>query len=60
MFLKNILVSVCLPEFTPLMKDKSTIIDDANRKLITYFLPGLIRMREWRLLFSIDKDGVSM
>jgi hypothetical protein len=49
-----------LPEFKPIVKSKSEIIDEASRKLITYFLPGLIRMREWRLLFSISKDGVSM
>ena len=44
----------------PLMKDKSEILTDANRRLITYFLPGLVRMREWKLLYTISKDGVSM
>jgi len=43
-----------LPEFQARMKNKSEIIDEASRKLIAYFLPGLIRMREWRLLFSIS------
>jgi len=28
--------------------------------MISYFLPSLIRMREWRLLFDINRDGVSM
>lgn len=42
------------------MKDKSDILTDANRRLITYFLPGLVRMREWKLLYTINKDGVSM
>lgn len=59
-FSYNFLVSSCIPEFAPLFKDKSEIINDENRKLITFFLPGLIRMREWKLLFSISKDGVSM
>lgn len=54
------IVSSSLPEFQPKAKDKSEIIDNANMKLIAYFLPGLIRMREWRLLFSINHDGVSM
>ncbi len=51
---------MCLPEFNPISKDKSDIIDEGSRKMITYFLPALIRMREWKLLFSISKDGVSM
>lgn len=29
------------------------------RAQIAYFMPVLVRMREWRLLFSINKDGVS-
>jgi len=49
-----------LPEFNIVVKDKSEIITDENRKLITYFLPGLIRMREWKLLYTISVDGVSM
>lgn len=49
-----------MPEFNPISKDKSEIVDESTRKLITYFLPGLIRMREWKLLYSINKDGVSM
>ncbi|CDW83732.1 oxidation resistance protein [Stylonychia lemnae] len=53
-------ISASLPEFQTIMKNKSEIIDEASRKLIAYFLPGLIRMREWRLLFSINQDGVSM
>eukprot|EP00347_Sterkiella_histriomuscorum_P022138 403331548 len=53
-------ISASLPEFKTIMKNQSEIVDEASRKLITYFLPGLIRMREWRLLFSINQDGVSM
>ena len=51
---------MCLPDFNPITKNQSAIISEADRKLITFFLPGLVRMREWRLLFSIDKDGTSM
>lgn len=28
--------------------------------MISYFMPPLIRMREWKLLFDINKDGLSM
>ena len=58
--LYNLIVSMCLPDFNPITKNLSAIISEADRKLITFFLPGLVRMREWRLLFSIDKDGTSM
>ena len=27
--------------------------------MVSSYLPALIRMREWRLLFSIDRDGTS-
>jgi len=29
------------------------------RGQISYFMPTLVRMREWKLLFTISKDGVS-
>lgn len=49
-----------LPEYKPISKEKSEIIDASKRQLISYFLPALIRMREWTLLYSINRDGVSM
>lgn len=49
-----------MPEFNPIGKDRSEIIDELNMKLITYFLPGLVRMRQWKILYSINIDGVSM
>lgn len=52
-------ISYCLPEFHPISKDPSEIIDDIMRAQITYYLPSLVRMREWKLLFSINQDGVS-
>eukprot|EP00347_Sterkiella_histriomuscorum_P017009 403351003 len=58
--LAHLAISTCIPDFMPLMKDKSEILTEANRRLITYFLPGLVRMREWKLLYSINTDGVSM
>lgn len=29
------------------------------RAQIAFYMPALVRMREWKLLFSISKDGVS-
>ena len=49
-----------LPEFIPITKDESDVINTAKRRIVSYFLPPLIRMREWRLLFSINSDGVSL
>lgn len=49
-----------MPEFEPMYKEKSEIINDVYRHLIAMYLPPLIRMREWHLLFSINHDGVSM
>ena len=53
-------ISRCLPDFVPITQNQSTIIDEAGIRLITIFLPPLIRMREWKLLFSIDIHGRSM
>lgn len=53
-------ISQCLPDFIPIKTDKSSIIDEAGIRLITMYLPPLIRMREWNLLFSIDNDGISI
>jgi len=53
-------ISNCLPDFIPITKHASNIIDAANINLITMHLPVLVKMREWRLLFSIDRDGTSM
>ena len=47
-----------MPEFHPISKDPSEIIDDLMRGQIAYYLPSLVRMREWKLLYSINKDGV--
>ena len=54
------IVSMSLPEYVPITKEKSEIIDASKRQLISFFLPVLIRMREWTLLYSINRDGVSM
>jgi hypothetical protein len=50
---------MCLPEFVPMSKDLSKIMDNKIRAQIALYLPSLVRMREWTLLFTIEKDGVS-
>jgi hypothetical protein len=52
-------ISRCLPEFVPISKDPSDIIDREMRAQIAKYLPPLVKMREWKLLFTIGKDGVS-
>jgi hypothetical protein len=52
-------ISRCLPEFVPISKDPSDIIDKNMRAQIAKYLPALVKMREWKLLFTISKDGVS-
>ena len=53
-------MSISIPDFRPIAKNTSSIIDDAKRQIISYYLPSLVRMREWRLLFTPRIDGVSM
>ena len=50
----------CIPDFVPVSKDQSNIIDSGGIKLITMYLPPVVRIREWTLLFSIDIHGTSM
>lgn len=52
-------ISRCIPEFIPISKDPSDIIDSEMRSQISRYLPALVKMREWKLLFTINKDGVS-
>ena len=52
-------ISACLPDFTPIRKHESKILDQQCFHLLTMYLPGLVKMREWCLLFSIERDGTS-
>jgi TLD len=56
---KDRLISRCLPEFTPITKSDSNIMDNKMRSQIALYLPSLVRMREWTLLYTIAKDGIS-
>ena len=52
-------ISRCIPEFVPISKDPSEIIDKGMRAQIANYLPSLVKMREWKLLFNVNKDGIS-
>lgn len=52
-------LSRCLPEFIPIKKSQSKILDAAGMKLLTCQLPPLTRMREWNMLFTLVRDGTS-
>lgn len=53
-------ISQCLPDFEPITNQSSGIVGDAGLRLISHYLPPLIKMQEWTLLFSIDIHGCSM
>lgn len=40
--------------------DKSNIMSDTQIMLVARLLPPLFRMREWKKIYSIDEDGVSL
>lgn len=46
-----------MPDFVPFTKTRSSILDAAGIKLLSNYLPPLIRMREWNLLFTLKREG---
>lgn len=55
-----IVVSQSVPDFNPIISEKSGVLCHSKIKIISFFLPPLIKMREWNLLFDINKHGNSM
>lgn len=53
-------ISSCLPDFRPIRKHESKMMDVAAFHLLTMHLPPLIKLREWCLLFSIERDGTNL
>lgn len=53
-------VSRCLPDFVPIRKNESAILDAAAIKLLSVHMPPHVRMREWSLLFTISQHGFSI
>jgi len=52
-------ISKCLPEFKPHTTEKSLILNPGMMHVLTYHLPSVIRMHDWSLLFSLNRDGYS-
>lgn len=46
--------------FMPTCSDTSDIMSDTQIMMIARVLPPLFRMREWKKVFSIKNDGVSL
>lgn len=49
-----------LDRFIPTCSESSTIMSETQIMLIARMLPPLFRMREWRKLYSVAVDGVSL
>jgi hypothetical protein len=49
-----------LHRFVPIMSEKSKIMTELQIILIARLLPPLFRTREWKKVFSVDEDGVSL
>lgn len=49
-----------LHRFVPIMSEKSKIMSELQIILIARLLPPLFRTREWKKVFSVDEDGVSL
>ena len=48
-----------LPDYTPITNEKSEILKTGQMLVLSYNLPAVIRMNNWELLYSINRDGYS-
>ena len=53
-------ISKCIPTFLPVIEQDSTILPRLGFMMISLHLPSLLRLREWKRLFSIENDGTAM
>ena len=53
-------MSKCIPDFLPVIESESTIIPLIGFMMISLHLPPILKLREWKQLFSIEIDGTSM
>lgn len=49
-----------LIEYVPKKSDKSDILNDYQISNIICHFPPMIRPKDWELVFSINRDGVSV
>lgn len=48
-----------LPDYHPIARDKSEILNKGQMLVLSYHLPAVIRLQNWQLLFSLSRDGYS-
>lgn len=53
------IISKCLPEYKPIALEKSEILSTAQIKVLSYHLPAIVRLFNWKLVFSTYRDGNS-
>lgn len=53
-------LSKCIPDFKPVSQSISGVVDEAAIRLVSFYLPPMTRMQEWKKLFSISEDGSSI
>ena len=52
-------ISKCLPEVKPVTDEPSNVLSEAKMHVLSYHLPGTIRLNKWSLLFTPRRDGYS-
>jgi hypothetical protein len=57
----NATLSKCIPDYLPVMESfkESNILPTIGFLLISLHLTSLLKMSEWKMLFSIERDGVA-
>lgn len=49
----------CLPDYQMVAKHKSEIINRGQMLVLSYYLPAMLRLQNWELLFALSRDGYS-
>ena len=52
-------ISKCLPEMRPMATESSNVLKPGHMHVLSYHLPGGIRLSKWELLFTTARDGYS-
>ena len=55
--IKNLFKS--LPDYVAISLEASKILKEGQILVLNYHLPGYLRMCNWRLLYSLERDGYS-
>jgi len=52
-------ISKCLPEVKTVASEPSKILSEAKMHVLSFYLPGGIRLSKWKLLFTPTEHGYS-